>query len=69
MKKPISVIAYLVTPKVIFASKMVFLFACKIVVFTGILNDTKNHNTAEIKAFKTIKEIFFTYNFVQRHSI
>ena len=30
----------------IFASKMVLLFACKFFVKTGILNDTKVHNTA-----------------------
>ena len=29
---------------------MVFLFACKILLMTGILNDTKIYNTAEIKA-------------------
>ena len=52
-----------------FASKMVFLYACKILLMTVISNDTKIHNTAEIKPLKTNKEIFLTYNFVQWHSI
>ena len=42
----------------------VFLFAYKILVITSILNDTKIHNTAEVKAHRTNKEIFLTYNFV-----
>ena len=64
-KKLISVVVYSVTHTVFFASKMVFLFACKILLMTGILNATKIHNIAEIKALKANKEIFLTYNFVQ----
>ena len=62
-------VVYLVTHMAIFASKTVLLFAFKIFVITGILNDTKIHNIDEIKALKTNKEIFLTYNFVQRHLI
>ena len=36
---------------------------------TAILDYTKMHNTAEIKALTTNEEIFLTCNFVQRHSI